>query len=60
MISKVLCDVFFSRNQPLKAFDNHNIRILKKIYIKIKDFSCVIKKKIRTCDLNQVSEPWNM
>jgi hypothetical protein len=36
MIANVLCDLPFSRNQPLKSTDNQNIRILKNKLIKIK------------------------
>jgi hypothetical protein len=36
MISKVLRDLPFSRNQPLKSVDEYYVRILKHEYIKLK------------------------
>jgi hypothetical protein len=36
MISKVLCDLPFSRNQPLKSADDKYIKILKNKLIKLK------------------------
>jgi hypothetical protein len=36
MISKVLRDLPFSRNQPLKSGDDYHIRILKNKLIKLK------------------------
>jgi hypothetical protein len=44
MISKVLRDLPFSRNQPLKSADDCYIRILKNKLIKLKN------KKIGHCD----------
>jgi hypothetical protein len=44
MISNVLRDLPFSRNQPLKLVDNWYIRILRNKLIKLK------KDKIRHCD----------
>jgi hypothetical protein len=36
MVSKVLCDFPFSRNQPLKSAADQYVRILKNIVIKFK------------------------
>jgi hypothetical protein len=44
MIPKVLRDLPFSRNQPLKSADEYYIRILKNKLMKLK------KKKIGHCD----------
>ena len=61
MISHVLRDLLFSRNQQVKSADNYYITILKN---KIQNLGLLRwnlkKKKNVHRDLNLVSEPWNV
>jgi len=61
MIHEVLYDMHFCWDQPLEAANDQYIRILKNRTKNIASFRWPSEpKQIRQCDLNEVSDSWNM